>query len=237
MASKKPPRRPSRRTGPSTAKRKPVPRKRVRTAPKFSLIRWLQDLQLRRNTEFRPDSLETSFLAKLYMTRLQRLHLLKWTSLILLCIGLLAVQDVIMSRVKIFGATTDLIPCVLLLITVMEGIDVGSIFIVISSVLYQFSGFSPGPFAVGLLSIFGILATMFRQAYWHRNRNSILLCAGLSLMLYEIGVYVVAVITGLTNWYRFPVFLITGVLSWMIMIPLYPLINRIGQIGGSTWRE
>ena len=217
--------------------RRSVPRRHVRTAPKFSLIKWVQDLYLRRDTEFKPDSLENSFLTKIYMTKLQRLHLLKWFSLIMLCIGLLAIQDVIMSRVTIFGTTTDLIPCVLLLITVMEGSNIGSIFILISSVLYQFSGFSPGPFCVGLLTIFGILATLFRQAYWHRNRNSIILCAGLALILYEIGVYAVGVSLKLTNFYRFPVFLITGVLSWIVMIPLYPLIDRIGQIGGNTWKD
>ena len=218
-------------------RRRPEPRRRVKTAPSFSLIKWFQDLYLRRNTEFKPDTLENSFLTKIYMTKLQRLHLLKWFSLVMLIIGLLVVQDVIMSRVTIFGTTTDLIPCVLLLITVMEGINVGSIFILISSVLYQFSGFSPGPFCVGLLTILGILATLFRQAYWHRNRNSIILCAGLSLILYEVGVYAFGVGMELTNWYRFPVFLISGVLSWIVMIPLYPLIDRIGQIGGNTWKD
>ena len=222
----------------SSRRREHAPtRRRVNTSRKFSLVKWLQDLKLKRNTEFKPDDLENSFLQKIYLTKLQRLHFLKWFSLIMLIIGLLVVQDVIMSRVTIFGATTDLIPCVLLLVTVMEGTNVGSIFILIFSVLYQFSGFSPGPFSIALMSIFGILATLFRQAYWHRNRNSIILCAGLSLMLYEMGVYAAGVILGLTNWYRFPVFLITGVLSWIVMIPLYPLIDRIGQIGGSTWKE
>ena len=227
----------SRRRSQSGPARQRRPRKQVRTAPKFSLIRWLQDLYLRRDTEFKPDSLENSFFAKLYMTKLQRLHLLKWFSLIMLLIGLLMIQDVIMSRVTIWGDTTDLIPCALLLITVMEGANVGSIFILISSLLYQFSGFSPGPFCVAMLSTLGILATLFRQAYWHRNRNSIILCAGLALMFYEVLVYAAGVTLKLTNFYRFPVFLVTGVLSWIIMIPLYPLIDRIGQIGGNTWKD
>ena len=232
--------RPPRKRRPARPDRNTVPRRtrrRVQTSSGFSISRWFSDLYLRRNTEFKPDSLENSFLEKIYVTKLQRLHLLKWFSLIMLCIGLLVVQDVIMSRVRILGATTDLIPCVLLLITVMEGTNVGSIFILISSVLYQFSGFSPGPFAVGLLSILGIFATLFRQAYWHRNRNSIILCAGLALMLYEAGVFAAGVALQLTNFYRFPVFLITGVLSWIVMIPLYPLIDRIGHIGGNTWKD
>ena len=229
--------RPAPRPAPKNPARRPARRKQVRSYPGHSIIKYFQNLRFKKDAEFRPDSLEAGFWEKLYMTRLQRLHFLKWLSLIGLCILLLVIQDVIMSRVSIFGTTTDLMACVILLITVMEGIDIGSIFVVIASVLYHFSGFAPGPFSVGLMSIFGILATLFRQAYWHRNRNSIILCAGISLMLYEIGVYVVGVLTGLTNWYRFADFLITGALSWAIMIPLYPLIDRIGQIGGSTWRE
>ena len=232
-SSRSPRRRPEHRKSSQPRKTRRV----VRTSSHFSLSRWLQDLYLRRNTEFKPDSLENSFLTKIYMTKLQRLHLLKWTSLIALCIGLLVIQDVIMSRVKIFGTTTDLVPCVLLLITVMEGTNIGSIFILIASVLYQFSGFSPGPFCVVLLTVFGILATLFRQAYWHRNRNSMILCAGLALILYEAGVYGFGVALNLTNWYRFPVFLITGVISWIVMIPLYPLIDKIGHIGGNTWKD
>ena len=228
---------PPRRSAPAKRSRRPAGRKQVRSYPGHSIVKYFQNLRFKKDAEFRPDSLETSFLEKLYMTKLQRLHFLKWLSLIGLCILLLVIQDVIMSKVSIFGTTTDLMACVILLITVMEGIDVGSIFVVIASVLYHFSGFAPGPFCVGLMSIFGILATMFRQAYWHRNQNSIILCAGLALMLYEVGVYVVGVLIGLTNWYRIADFLITGVLSWAIMIPLYPLIDRIGQIGGSTWRE
>ena len=220
--AKRPARRPSRR-----------PRRSAPIFSNFSLSKLFQ----KKEPEFRPDNLESSTISKLYMTKLQRLHLLKWALLILLCIAMLVIQDVIMSRVSLFGATTDLVAAVLLLITVMEGIDVGSIFIVVASTLYHFSGFAPGPFAVGIMSILGILATLFRQAYWHRNRNSIILCAGLSLMLYEMGVYAAGVITGLTNWYRIPAFLVTGILSWIVMIPLYPLIDWIGQIGGSTWRE
>ena len=228
--------------------RRPAPRRsdtrrppRRRAAPikpgKFTRGFSLAGLFRPKTQEFRPDSLETGFWQKLYMTKLQRLHLLKWTLLVVLCIVLLVIQDVIMSRVTIFGSTTDLVPCVILLITVMEGVDVGSIFVVLASVLYQFSGFSPGAFSVALMSLLGIFASLFRQAYWHRNRNSILLCAGIAMMLYEIGVYAAGLITELTNWYRFSSFLTTGAISWIVMIPLYSLIDRIGQIGGSTWKE
>ena len=120
---------------------------------------------------------------------------------------------------------------------VIEGIDVGSIFVLTASTLYFFSGSSPGPYAVALLTVFGMAACIFRQLYWHRSQGSIVLCAGLALMLYEFGVFLAGISMGLTRWDRAGIFLTTGLLSCLVMIPLYNLIHAIGQIGGHTWKE
>ena len=57
------------------------------------------------------------------------------------------------------------------------------------------------------------------------------------MMLYELGNFVVGISSGLTRWDRMGMFITTGLLSIAVMIPLYSLINRIGQIGGNTWKE
>ena len=64
-----------------------------------------------------------------------------------------------------------------------------------------------------------------------------MLCAGLALMLYELGNFTVGLFSELTRWDRLGVFITTGLLSIAVMIPLYSLVNRIGQIGGNTWKE
>ena len=64
-----------------------------------------------------------------------------------------------------------------------------------------------------------------------------MLCAGVALMIYELAVFGIGLFTGLTYWSRFFVFLNAGLLSWAVMLPLYPLIHAIGQIGGNTWKE
>ena len=87
------------------------------------------------------------------------------------------------------------------------------------------------------MSFLGIGACLFRQMYWHRNQGSIVLCAGLALILYELGNFIVGIASELTRWDRLGVFFTTGLLSVAVMIPLYSLINRIGQIGGNTWKE
>lgn len=216
------------------AQRKPSRSRRPAKTPKpLPLNRLFQ----RRQSEFRPDRQKTNWSSLLHITKLQRDKLLKWGSYVLLLILLLVIQDVIMAKISIFGTTTDLMASVILLITVIEGVDTGSLFVLIASILFYFSGSAPGPYTVALLPILGIGTCMFRQRYWHRNLSSIVLCAGIALMVYEISVFGLGIFTGMTHWGRFFPFLSTGLLSWAVMLPLYPLIHAIGQIGGNTWKE
>ena len=171
------------------------------------------------------------------MTQLQKQRMLKWTLYVLTGILLLTIQDVIMSRVSIFGATTDLPVVYILLITVIEGVDVGSLFVLFASTIYYLSGSAPGPYCIGLLCAVGIIATLLRQAYLRRTKASIVICAGIALTIYEMGLFVVGIGLGLTRWDRVFSFLITAGYSFGVMVLLYPLINKIGLIGGTTWKE
>lgn len=191
----------------------------------------------RRKYEFKPDEKGASWLKRLYLTRLQRLTLLKWGLYALVCVLLLVIQDVIMSRLSFYGATTDLVPAAILLITVLVGSEYGSIFVLTASTLYWCAGSSPGAYCIALMCFFGIFATLFRQVYWRRGFSSTVLCAGVALMLYELSVFLAGMLMGLTLWDRVFRFLLTGAMSWLIMLPLYPLAYKIGQIGGEPWKE
>lgn len=191
----------------------------------------------RKQSDFKPDSQKISLPKLFHTTQLQRLRLAKWGLYILTLIMLLTVQDVILSRFRFFGATTDLAVCGILLMTVIEGVDVGSLFVLIASTLYYFSGSAPGPYCIALLSFIGIAATLIRQAWLRRTKLSIVFSAGAALTLYELGLYIVGMALGLTRWDRIFSFLLTAAYSWAVMIPLYSLINKIGHIGGTTWKE
>lgn len=190
----------------------------------------------RKKPEFRQDA-RSSILKNIHMTRLQRLNLLKWTLYALICILLLTIQDVIMSQVSFHGVTTDLAPMGVLLITVLVGSEYGSYFVLLASCFYWFSGSAPGPYCIALLTVLGICATIFRQTYWRRGLRSTVLCAGLALVLYELATFGIGLISGLTLWSRAGIFLFTGLFSWLLMIPLYPLMYQIGKIGGKPWKE
>ena len=193
--------------------------------------------KLSKQSEFKPDPRQNSLSGLFHVTQLQKQRMLKWTPYVLTGILLLTIQDVIMSRVSIFGATTDLPVVYILLITVIEGVDVGSLFVLFASTIYYFSGSAPGPYCIGLLCAVGIIATLLRQAYLRRTKASIVICAGIALTIYEMGLFVVGIGLGLTRWDRVFSFLITAGYSFGVMVLLYLLINKIGLIGGTTWKE
>ena len=211
-------------------KRRPAPRAKERT---------LTELLHPRNNrnEFRPDPSASTWFKTRKLTRQQRLRLTKWLLYALIVVMCLVIQDVILSQMRLFGATTDLAVGAILLITVIEGTDVGSLFVLIASTLYWFSGSAPTPICIILLTVFGIGATMFRQMYWHRSRGTLTLCACLALTAYELGLFVTGLMQGLTYWGRLPSFLLTSLYTSLVMIPLYSLVYKTGLIGGNTWKE
>ena len=224
------------------AEKKQNPRRTRRRKPaKPSATKTLTELfkarRRRSELDFKPDVQRATWVKTAKLTKLQQLRLVRWCLYILTVVACLVVQDVLMSQFSIFGATTDLPACVILLITVMEGTEIGSIFVLILSTLYYFSGNAPTAFCIGLMTFFGIGATLFRQMYWHRSKSSIVLCSAIAVTGYELGLFAVGLSSELTHWGRLPAFLLTAVFSALALIPLYSLIYKIGLIGGNTWKE
>ena len=187
--------------------------------------------------DFKPDVQTATWSKTLRLTRLQQLRLTKWLLYALTVIMSVVIQDVVMSKFSFFGATTDLPACTVLLITVIEGTEVGSFFALVASTLYYFSGNAPFAAVIGLMTILGMGATLFRQMYWHRSKGSILLCAAIALMGYELGLFAIGLFEELTLWKHMSAFLLTGLYSCATLLAYYPLIYKIGLIGGNTWKE
>ena len=187
--------------------------------------------------EFKPDREGTALLKRLYLTRLQRLQILKWSCHGALCILMLTLQDVIMSQFRFSGATTDLAVCAIFLIGLYEGTENGSLFALIASLVYLFSGSSPGAQCVALLTCGTVLLNLFRQISWHRSGGSILLCTCGGIVIYEMLNFLFGIFVGNTIWARAGVFLLVAILTCICAFPLYPLVKLISKIGGDTWKE
>ena len=171
------------------------------------------------------------------MTRLQRLTILKWATFAMTGILMLVIQDVIMSQTRFSGATTDLPVAFILLVGIYEGLENGSVFTLVSSLFYWFSGSAPTPICVAVLCILVILIGLFRQLYWHRSFGSIAMCVSIAIMLYEMILFVIGLMSGLTILPRASVFALTGGITCITMLPMYPLVRVISKIGGVSWKE
>ena len=211
-------------------------KKRRRPNKKKSFLSRLR-LPRKQEPDFKPDAKVATFAKTARLTKQQQLRLGKWLLYSLTVVLSLVVQDVLMGQLNFLGATTDLAVSAILLITVIEGTEVGSLFVLIASTLYYFSGSAPGAYSIALLSFLGIAAVLLRQMYLHRSKGSIILCAGLAQLLYELGLLAVGLFEGLTLVSRSYSFVLTGVYGILTMVPLYPLIYKIGLIGGNTWKE
>jgi uncharacterized protein (UPF0297 family) len=123
----------------------------------------------RKKNEFRPDAFRQDILGKLLLTRKQATRLLRWVLFSAVCLAGLLVQDVVMSRFTIFGTTTDLVPCCILAVCILQGAESGCMFALIGSMIYCFSGSAPGIFAIPLITVIAVLTAIFRQAYLRKH--------------------------------------------------------------------
>lgn len=191
----------------------------------------------RKKNEFRPDNQDAGLLHKLYLTKKQRQSALRWILYAVVCVLALVLQDVVFSRLTLFGATTDLPSCAIVMTCVLLGAETGGVFALIASMLYLFSGSAPGEYAIVILTFLGITAAAFRQGYLRKGFSSTLLCTGVAMMLYELLVFVIELFLEHTIPSRLGFFVTTGLLSWAAMPILYPILLSIGKIGGETWKE
>ncbi len=187
--------------------------------------------------EFRPDKPRSSWLSKLYLTQLQRRNLLKWALYSLSLLVLSLVQDVILCRFRLYGATTELVPCAIFLICILEGTHLGSVFALVSSVLYCFTGTAAGPHAILLITALAIGVCAFRQGYLQKSFSSAMVCLVPAMVVYELVIFAVALVLEQTRPDRIWGFLITAGLTLLTGPVLYPLFVAIGSIGGQSWKE
>lgn len=187
--------------------------------------------------DFQADRSHSGLLSKLYITKKQQLSLLKWTLIGIVLILLSVLQDVVLCRFRLFGATTDLIPCAIILICIMEGTENGSVFALIAALIYQFSGSAPGMYAMVFITILSVIAAIFRQSYLQKGFVAALFCTACSFLLYQLLIFLAGLFLEVTYPERIIGFLITGGLTLIAIPLLYPIVLFIGSIGGSIWNE
>lgn len=187
--------------------------------------------------EFREDRPYSSFWSKLYITKKQRRSILKWALYGALLLTLSLLQDVVLARFNLYGATTELVPVGIFLICILEGGESGSVFALVSSLIYLFTGTPGGVYSMVFITLISIAVTIFRQAYLQKGFSAALLCGAAAVFLYQLLEFVITLFLGLTISSRFGGFMLTAAMSAVTIPVLYPIALSIESIGGQTWKE
>ncbi len=190
-----------------------------------------------RDYEFRPDPEGSGNFDKLLLSQGQRFSLVRWLLFGVLWLAALLVQDVMVCDVDIYGAGMDLVPCVIIMITSLQGVESGCLFALITTLLYCFSGSAPGPYVLPMITILAMLAAIFRQACLRKGFFSILLSTGVGLMCYELLLFFIGLFLRYTTWQRLGEMALTALLSLLAVPVAYPFARAIGKIGGQSWNE
>ena len=182
-----------------------------------------------RKYEFKPDKPASGLLSKPF--------LLKWVLYSLVLLFLSVLQDVILCRFRLFGATTELVPCGIFLICLMEGLEQSCVFSLCTACLYLFSGTAAGTYSIVFITVLSVGITYFRQSYLQKSFNATMLCTGFAMLMYELCVFGIGLFLSLTTFGRVFSHCLTALLTMAAAPALYPLFRAIGTIGGESWKE
>ncbi len=190
-----------------------------------------------KRNNFKPDKPRSGLLDKLVLTQKQRRSVLRWGLYSLMLLVLSVLQDVLLCRVRIFGATTELVPCGIFLVCLTEGLEKGSIFSLIAACIYLFSGTAAGNYSIVFITALSIGVTLFRQSYLQKSFSSTMLCTAVAMLVYELAIFLIGVFFSMTTFGRVFSHLLTGIMTLAAAPILYPIVTAISTLGGEAWKE
>ncbi len=190
-----------------------------------------------RKKDFRTDPRQSVGLGRFLLTPKQRLSLLRWFLFGVMTLVALLTQDVLLSRISFRGTVMDIVPCVIIMVAVLQDAEDGSIFALAAACLYYFSGSSPGPYTIPIITAISIAMVIFRQAYLRQGFFAVLLCAALGMAVYELSIFGINLFLGYTLAQRALSVLLRTAMTLAVVPVAYPVLRAIGKMGGEVWKE
>ena len=186
---------------------------------------------------FRQDAPKVSLWSRFHLTNQQKRSILHWGLYGVVMLVLSVLQDVLFCRIRVFGAAPDPVPCLIMVVCLLEGVESGGVFALIASFLYLFSGTAPGVYACTLITTLSILAAAFRQTYLQKGFRTAVVCCVPAMAVYELLIFAIGLFLRRTVVSRLPGFLLTAGLSCLFLPLIYPVTVAVSKVGGATWKE
>ena len=190
-----------------------------------------------RRNEFKPDRQRSDDLGKLLLTKKQSRSLLRWVLFGVVCMVGLLVQDVALYRLSYRDVCAEIMPCLIMMVAIMQGAESGCVFALVMSCVYYLSGSSPGAVVIPMITLPATLVAIFRQGSLRQGFVSILLCAAVGMVIYELSLFGFGLFLERTITQRMDDMVLAALLSLFVVPVAYPLFLAIGKIGGETWKE
>ncbi len=180
-----------------------------------------------------------SQLKKLRITRNQWRCILKWALYSLSLVGILVIQSVILSRLPVLGAKVNLVPWFVGCVCFIEGPDSGSIFALLSSLVWALSGGDLGFVSILVLTFGGMGIGLLVERLFRRQIFVCMACCLLLSLCHEGAIFALRLYLHTVTPAQFFYILIPGVLLGIPACPVFFYLCRAicRTEGGRLWNE
>lgn len=183
------------------------------------------------------DSQWLSQIKKLHITRSQWRIFLKWALYAAAFVATVVVQSVILSRLPVFDAKVNLVPYFIGCVCLIEGADSGSIFALITSLVWALSGGDLGYVSILVLTCGGMGIGLLVKRFLRLQLLTCIICCLLLSLCHESVIFLLRLFLKTATAQQYFRILIPGVLlgipSCPVFFYLFRAIHRVG--GSSAW--
>ena len=177
-------------------------------------------------------------LQKLRITKKQGRTLLKWVLYAAVLVVIVVVQGVILSRLPLFGAKVNLLPCYVMCVCIVEGADRGGVFALFASLVWALSGAQLGAVSILVLTLGGLAAGILMERLLRDNLVTCVLCCLAVTLVHESAILLLLLFLGQVTPFQYVRILLPGAAFSVVPCPAFYYLSRaITRVGGNLWNE
>ena len=166
-------------------------------------------------------------------SRHQLTEFLRWTLYAVLFLAAMLLQTIVFPQIKLTGITLCVVPTCVACVAVREGAERGTLYAILTGVLFCLSGVSEGPLYIVLLALTAALAGAICDNFYTRSFVPALVLSLMGLAICEGLVFLFRVNTAGTDAALWHTVLLPEILLSALAFPPFYLgawaISRIGR--------
>lgn len=164
---------------------------------------------------------------KLHITHKQWICFLKWLTYCVMFVLTVTIQGSLLGRFTILGVKLNLIPCLIICVAIVEGMERGGIFALCTSLVWALSGGDFGFVSIVVLTACAIFCAWLCSAFLYQTIFPCALCCLGTLLLSESAIFLLRMLLGSVEPMQYLMVLLPGVLFSMVGCPIFYCLSRL----------